>query len=74
MVLSSKHKIIDDAKTLEKRISSTVGKTESEIILGGMDEGTTMYDVYNILTDISKHYSPDMRLKMEELAGNLIMN
>ncbi len=70
-----RQKLIDEQiKALEKRISYTIGKSESEIVLGGKGEGATMYDVYNTLTDIAKYYSPDIRLKMEELAGELIMN
>jgi len=73
--LVNKQKLIDEQiKALQKRITYTIGKTESEVILGGASEGTTMYDVINNLTDIAKYYSPDMRLKMEELAGELIMN
>ena len=84
--LLSQKKVVDSIKDLSnkpavefitsvsKRIESYLGKNESKNFLSELRETSTLYDLFNLVTNKSKKYDLSKRVLLENLAGELILN
>ncbi len=61
-------------ESVSKRIESYVGKNEGRNFLSDINDNSSLYDLFNIITDKSKKYDLSRRILLESLAGDLILN
>lgn len=61
-------------ENLNKRIESYVGKNESRNFLSDINDNSSLYDLFNIITDKAKKYDLSRRILLESLAGDLTLN
>lgn len=59
---------------VNKRIESFLGKNESRNFLSELNEKSSLYDLFNLVTDKAKKYDLSRRIYLEALAGDLILN
>ncbi len=59
---------------VNKRVESYLGKYESKNFFGELNEESTLYDLFNIVTNKAKKYDLGKRVLLENLAGDLILN
>jgi len=57
-----------------KRIESYLGKNESKNFFDELNEKSTLYDLFNLVTNKAKNYDLGKRVLLENLAGDLILN
>ncbi len=60
--------------SVNKRIESFLGKNESKNFFGELKDNSTLYDLFNLVTDKAKKYDLSRRIYLEALAGDLILN
>ena len=60
--------------SVSKRIESFLGKNESKNFLSELSETSTLYDLFNVVTNKSKKYDLSKRVLLENLAGEIILN
>lgn len=60
--------------SVNKRIESYLGKNESKNFFGELNEESTLYDLFNLVTNKAKNYDLGKRVLLENLAGDLILN
>lgn len=61
-------------ESVNKRVESYLGKIESKNFLDELTEKSTLYDLFNVITDKAKNYDLSKRILLENLAGDLILN
>ena len=59
---------------VNKKIESFLGKNESKNFFESINNQSTIYDIFNVVTDRAKTYDLSRRIFLENLAGNLILN
>lgn len=59
---------------VSKRIESFLGKNESRNFLDDINDDSTLYDLFNLITDKANKYELSKRIYLETLAGDLILN
>ncbi len=59
---------------VNRRIESFLGKNESKYFFETINNQSTLYDIFNTVTDRAKTYDLSRRIFLENLAGNLILN
>lgn len=64
----------DFVNNVSKRIESFLGKNESRNFLNEVNEESTLYDLFNVVTSNAKKYDLSRRVFLESLAGDLILN
>lgn len=60
--------------SVNKRIESFLGKNESRNFLSELNEKSSLYDLFNLVTEKAKKYDLSRRIYLETLAGDLILN
>jgi len=60
--------------SVNKRIESFLGKNESRNFLSELNEKSSLYDLFNLVTDKAKKYDLSRRIYLEAIAGDLILN
>ncbi|HMN49629.1 MAG TPA: hypothetical protein PKD67_10865 [Ignavibacteriaceae bacterium] len=61
-------------ESVNKRVELYLGKNESKGFLGELNEKSTLYDLFNAITNKAKKYDLGKRVLLENLAGDLILN
>ena len=65
-------------KEINKRIDFVLGYKKSTYFFqnyrNDIQANLTIFGLFNYITDTAKQYNPNTRLKLEELAGNIILN
>ena len=63
---------------VNKKIDFVLGYKKSNYFLkdfkNGLQPNSTIFDIFNFITDKAKIYEPNTRLRLEELAGDIILN
>ena len=60
--------------SVNKRIESFLGKNESKNFFGELKDDSTLYDLFNVVTNRAKNFDLSKRVLLESLAGELIFN
>lgn len=61
-------------ESVNKRIESYLGKNNGRNFLSDLNANSTLYDLFNLVTDKAKNYDLSRRILLESLAGDLILN
>lgn len=61
-------------ESVNKRIESYLGKNEAKNFLSDLNSNSSLYDLFNLVTDKAKNYDLSRRILLESLAGDLILN
>ncbi|MCZ7611715.1 MAG: hypothetical protein M5U17_16350 [Ignavibacterium sp.] len=61
-------------ESVNKRIESYLGKNEARNFLSDLNSNSSLYDLFNLVTDKAKNYDLSRRILLEGLAGDLILN
>lgn len=61
-------------ESVNKRIESYLGKNEAKNFLSDLNSNSSLYDLFNLVTDKAKNYDLSRRILLEGLAGDLILN
>ena len=63
---------------INKKIDYVLGYKKGNWFLrefiSGFQDDKTIFDLFNFITDKAKKYKPNIRIKLEKLAGNIIFN
>lgn len=70
----SKEPATDFINNVNKRIESYLGKNDSKNFFDEINEDSTLYDLFNVVTNKAKNYDLGKRVLLENLAGDLILN
>lgn len=70
----SKELATDFINNVNKRIESYLGKNESKKFFDELNEESTLYDLFNVVTNKAKNYDLGKRVLLENLAGDLVLN
>lgn len=70
----SKELATDFINSVNKRIESYLGKNESKKFFDELNEESTLYDLFNVVTNKAKNYDLGKRVLLENLAGDLVLN
>ncbi len=67
---------VDKLKGVVEKIDIILGYKKGGYFLGDLQgkENSTLFDLFNFITDKAKQYEPNVRLKLEEVAGDIILN
>lgn len=61
-------------ENLNKRVESYLGKDEGKGFLSELKDESSLYDLFNLVTNKAKRYDLSQRVLLENLAGDLILN
>lgn len=70
----SNKRAADFVNSVNKRVESYLGKYESKNFFSELNEESTLYDLFNVVTHKAKRYDLGKRVLLENLAGDLILN
>ena len=70
----SNKRAADFINSVNKRVESYLGKYESKNFFSELNEESTLYDLFNVVTNKAKKYDLGKRVLLENLAGDLILN
>jgi len=70
----SNKRAADFVNSVNKRVESYLGKYESKNFFSELNEESTLYDLFNVVTRKAKNYDLGKRVLLENLAGDLILN
>ncbi|HQI42123.1 MAG TPA: hypothetical protein PK195_03520 [Ignavibacteriaceae bacterium] len=86
LILANQHKIANSISNLtnkpasefvesvNKKIESYLGKNEGKDFLAELKTDSSLYDLFNIVTEKAKKYDLSKKVLLESLAGDLIAN
>lgn len=57
---------------IARTLRSIVGRAGGEAIMGGITDGSSLFDMFNLVTHAAKQFDVGRRLKMEKIAGDLL--
>ncbi|MBM3436841.1 MAG: hypothetical protein FJY07_11565 [Bacteroidetes bacterium] len=67
---------VEKLKGVIEKIDIILGYKKGGYFLGDLQskENSTLFDLFNFITDKAKQYEPNIRLRLEETAGEIILN